>query len=249
MKTLIVAIVLLCTGICHASDILIGEDLPPDRLGRCRQDFSVKLCRNHPNQYVCVKFHKGNRPYLTWEELFGDGLAKIALQKINRRNTIVWRHHCLAMPISFTTIIPPLSRFDDRYQGKVVVVDLKQLAWGAYQQGKLVMWGPANGGRGRCKEDGTMRCKTHVGIWAVSKKDGPVTKSSLYPVECMDKKDCGHPMYWKMQFHRDGTSLHGDRNLPGANVSHGCVRLLKSDAKWLNREFVEIGTPIVVLPY
>jgi hypothetical protein len=193
-------------------------------------------------------FRKGNKPYLTWEELFGNGFAKVAIQKINRRNTIVWRNHCLAMP-NDQIVIPPLPRHDEKYQDKTVVIDLKQLAWVAYQHGKLIMWGPANGGRGRCKEDGTMRCKTHVGIWKIFKKDKAVTKSSLYPVECLNKKDCGHPMYWKMQFHRDGTSLHGDRNLPGANISHGCVRLLKSDARWLSREFVEVGTSIVVLPY
>jgi len=249
MRMLIVAIVLLCAGVCHAGDTLVSTTIEPNRLKRCRQDFSTNLCRNHPNQYKCMMFRKGNRPYLTWEELFGDGLAKVALQKINRRNTIVWRNHCLAMPFDFKTVVPPLPRFDDRYQGKVVVVDLRQLAWAAYQQGRLVMWGTANGGSKICKETGKPGCKTSVGIFSVLHIAGAGKKSDQYPIDCVDKKKCGHPMPYFMKFKSSGEGLHGNKWLVGRNASHGCIRISVDDARFLGKEFAFIGMPIIISEY
>ncbi|MCX7124554.1 MAG: L,D-transpeptidase, partial [Gammaproteobacteria bacterium] len=40
-------------------------------------------------------------------------------------------------------------------------------------------------------------------------------------------------------------ALHGS-TLPGYNASHGCVRLFFDDAKWLNQDFLNIGTRVTV---
>ena len=59
-------------------------------------------------------------------------------------------------------------------------------------------------------------------------------------------------MPYCMFFHT-GFALHGSYEVPGYNASHGCVRLYKEDAKWLNEEFVELpafendkGTTVIV---
>jgi lipoprotein-anchoring transpeptidase ErfK/SrfK len=44
-------------------------------------------------------------------------------------------------------------------------------------------------------------------------------------------------------------ALHGSYQLANDNISHGCVRMSVSDAKWLRTNFVRIGTLVVVLPY
>lgn len=237
--------------------------MDPSKLGgpkpeACRKDFSLKQCTADRSPYVCVNI-KSNKEYFRWEEIETDKETMEFLQQINRRNTIVWKHHCIAVPPSWIAGVPfknwdfkemiGMPETNDNYKEKVIIVDLKNLAWGAYENSKLVKWGTANGGRGICKENGKLKCKTPIGEWKVISKSGKVTKSGLYPVECSDKKSCGHPMFWKMQFVSDGTSFHGDRNVPGANISHGCVRMFKRDAEWLNKQFVDIGTKIVILPY
>lgn len=50
-------------------------------------------------------------------------------------------------------------------------------------------------------------------------------------------------------FYSDGYALHGSYNLPGYHASHGCVRILPEDAKWLRHEFIESETLVTVLPY
>ena len=37
--------------------------------------------------------------------------------------------------------------------------------------------------------------------------------------------------------------------VPVGNVSHGCIRVLPSAAKWLNEQFITIGTQVIVLSY
>jgi hypothetical protein len=141
------------------------------------------------------------------------------------------------------------------FGSRFFVVDLKLLAWAAYivgagsQDAVMVRLGVANGGSKICKESGRLECKTHLGTHTILRLHGPGKKSDLYPVDCANKKACGHPMPYYMPFHRDGTGLHGDKWLVGRNASHGCVRMLRVDAKWLNRQFAFVGMPVIVENY
>ena len=56
-------------------------------------------------------------------------------------------------------------------------------------------------------------------------------------------------MFHYMRFHNNGTGFHGVNKLIGKNVSHGCVRLTIENAKWLNIEFAEIGTEVIIREY
>jgi len=215
-------------------------------------DWAIKLCKDQPSRYDCARYRVRRKPpHITWSEMFSNAYLTKIMIAINRRNTLIWNNHILAMPKNWSESYinhAPFLHNVEQYD-KHIVVDLKQLAWAAYDQGKLIDWGPANGGMKRCKETGLMKCKTHTGLHFVLRLDGPGKKSDLYPPECEDKKKCGHPMPYYMPFHRDGTGLHGNKWLTGRNSSHGCVRLLKEDARWLNKEFVEVGTPVMVLDY
>jgi lipoprotein-anchoring transpeptidase ErfK/SrfK len=52
-----------------------------------------------------------------------------------------------------------------------------------------------------------------------------------------------------MFFNKAGYAFHGSPKVPGQNASHGCVRIFTDDAKWLNENFVEIGTTVIINPY
>lgn len=216
-------------------------------------DFAKKLCKEQPKIYTCIKptFPKKSKVE-TWEYFFHNNAY--LLKTINRRNTPVWKGHTIATPIKFPyddikTYSPFPLESAWAVNVKKIVVDLKVLAWGAYENGRLAAWGAANGGSKICKETGKMTCKTHPGIWKVIRKAKTrVTKSQLYPVECSNKRKCGFSMYHYVQFHNDGTGLHGARNLPGANLSHGCVRMMERDSKWIHR-FVDKNTLIEIKDY
>ena len=50
-------------------------------------------------------------------------------------------------------------------------------------------------------------------------------------------------------FFKGGFAMHGSSGVPGYNASHGCVRLFVDDAQWLNQDFADIGTQVIILPY
>jgi hypothetical protein len=219
-------------------------------------DWAKKLCKEHSSKYKCHiigTLRSSNKQCFTWEEKFRDDRERRIAIAINRRNTLLWRGHVYAIPInwseSYLDHAPFRQQLNVEEPERFVVVGLQQLAWGAYENGKLVNWGPANGGMKRCRETGKFRCKTHPGVWAILRLDGFGKRSNLYPVDCKDKKKCGHLMPYYMPFHHDSTGLHGDKWLVGRNASHGCVRLLTYDARWLSKNFVKVGTKVLVLDY
>ena len=132
---------------------------------------------------------------------------------------------------------------------KHLIVDLNKMVWTAYACGQVVRTGEAIGGRAYCPENRKKSCKTPDGTFTVYAKHGYGYRSGKYPVDCQNRRICGARMYYFMPFHRAGIGLHGSDMMVGRNESHGCVRLHKQDAKWLNQNFVEVGTKIIILPY
>ena len=127
---------------------------------------------------------------------------------------------------------------------KEFVFDPKAFCWAAYDaQGKRVMTGSGSGGKDMCEDVGKP-CRTVTGTFRVYNKHGIDCKSGEYPVETTG----GAKMPYCMYFYR-GYTIHAAYDVPLANASHGCVRVLPSAAKWLNEEFVNIGTRITVLSY
>lgn len=128
---------------------------------------------------------------------------------------------------------------------KVVLVDPKMHAWGAYDRdGTLLRAGIATAGANKC-EDSDRSCRTSVGSFRIVSLGSVDCKSSKYP-----KPHGGGIMPFCMFFH-GGDSLHGapDHILAEDNLSHGCVRMRIPDAEWVRYSFANIGTKVIVKPY
>lgn len=127
---------------------------------------------------------------------------------------------------------------------KLFVFDPKAAAWAAYSRsGERVLTGSASGGKDFC-EDVNKPCRTVTGTFRVYNKRGIECKSGEYPVET----EGGAKMPYCMYFFQ-GYSIHAGYEVPPYNSSHGCVRVLPSAAKWLNEQFLTIGTKVIVLSY
>lgn len=108
--------------------------------------------------------------------------------------------------------------------------------------GRVIRSGRASGGRSYCP-DIHRSCRTPTGVFRVIHKGGSGCHSSRYPVG-----EGGAPMPYCMffsQYH----AVHGSYDVPNYNASHGCIRVRPSDARWLNANFMSIGTKVVVRPY
>ena len=127
---------------------------------------------------------------------------------------------------------------------KVFIFDPKATAWAAYDKdGVLVETGSASGGKDFCEDVGRP-CRTVTGTFHVYSKKGEDCTSSLYPVETHG----GARMPYCMHFN-GGYSIHAAYEVPNYNASHGCIRVLPSAARWLNENFMEVVTTVVVKPY
>jgi len=137
--------------------------------------------------------------------------------------------------------------FPEKREGtghKVFVFDPKATAWAAYDaQGNRVQTGSASGGKDFCEDIGR-GCRTVTGTFHVYSKKGEECTSSLYPIETHG----GARMPYCMHF-SGGYSIHAAYEVPNYNASHGCVRVFPSAAKWLNENFIDVGTTVIVKPY
>ena len=121
--------------------------------------------------------------------------------------------------------MPNYSSWSARYP-KALIVHLPGQVFGAYEEGRLVRWGPVN--------SGSARSPTPSGRFSLRWKS-PDRRSSI---------NRNWRMKWYYNFFH-GVAFH-QYSLPGAPVSHACVRMLARDAKWLYH-WGEPGTPVLVL--
>ncbi|MFT3741481.1 MAG: L,D-transpeptidase [Gammaproteobacteria bacterium] len=202
--------------------------------------YGQRLCRSDAD-VTCIRIH----PDDTWYSLWPDPEQRDLIMRLNRRNTPLRPGEVIAIPNRATSAMA-LSPMEPSIAppGKTtIIVDPKQLAWGAYDSdGQLVKWGPAAAGKSYCPDEGRA-CRSPTGTFTVLNKQGSECISSKFPVP-----KGGAPMPYCMYFH-GGYALHGSE-LPGTNASHGCIRMFNEDAEWLNHEFVKVGsTQVIVEPY
>jgi len=123
------------------------------------------------------------------------------------------------------------------------VFDPKHHMWGAYdKEGSLVRQGRASGGKSYCP-DIKRSCLTPVGSFKVFRKDGPGCKSTKFPLP-----RGGAPMP-NCMFFRGGYAIHGSSYVPNFNASHGCIRVTPMEARWLDNNFMKMGSSVVVQSY
>ncbi len=129
------------------------------------------------------------------------------------------------------------------YNEKVIVVNPKLHAWGAYSaEGKLIRSGMATAGAKWCPDIGRS-CRTTPGSFRIYSLGSESCISKRYPVG----KGGAHMPF--CMFFNGNQGLHGSNEVANANLSHGCVRMKVSDARWLRYNFASIGTRVVVLHY
>lgn len=201
--------------------------------------YGAELCGYE--QFYCYSVKPGD----TWEKLFPNAHERDLVKRLNRMNMAVRYRSWIVIPKDLKHLdILDLSPFPDKVNShgeKMVVVNLKKQAFGAYDQtGQLVHWGPVSGAKGYCPDIGKA-CNTQVGEYRVIDKRGADCESNKFPVETAG----GAPMPYCM-FYYGGFALHAS-DLPGYHASHGCIRMFKEDAIWLNKEFTQIGTRVIVL--
>lgn len=194
-------------------------------------------------RFDCVRVRSGE----TWNTLWPNQREQLVVRKLNRLNISLFPGLVVAVPKDLSNLdvmdISPFRHYIAPPGRKIIIVDQRRLAWGAYDaNGELVRWGPTSSGRGYCP-DLHSRCRTPTGTYSVYSKEGPGCISSKFPIG-----RGGAPMPYCMFFH-GGYALHGSPTVPGFNASHGCVRLFYDDAKWLNQNFVGIGTAVRVEPF
>lgn len=123
---------------------------------------------------------------------------------------------------------------------KLVLVSRRAQAFGAYESGKLVRWGPTSTGK---KSTPTPAGLFHTN-WKARSTRSSVNASWILP--------------WCFNIdNHAGVSFH-QFDLPGYPASHGCIRLLEEDAKWIynwadawmlsqpSQSLRAYGTPVVV---
>lgn len=200
--------------------------------------YGTKIC-NSPGFY-CYQVNSGD----SWESLFGQSSQKEVVMKLNRMNVRLRPGMVIAIPRNNAASIMDITPFQRQINPpgeKVIMVNLEQLAWGAYDaQGNLLNWGPASGGQAYCS-DLKRGCRSPAGKFTVYEKGDGGCVSTKFPLG-----RGGAPIPYCMFFHK-GFALHGSYDVPGYNASHGCVRMFINDARWLNEEFVgEMKVPIIL---
>lgn len=123
---------------------------------------------------------------------------------------------------------------------KLILVSRRVQAFGAYEWGRLARWGPVSTGK---KSTPTPAGLYHAN-WKAKKTRSSVNASWILPW-CFNLDNLS------------GVSFH-QFELPGYPASHGCVRLLEEDAKWIydwadqwtlskiDQSVLAFGTPVVI---
>ncbi|OFW13985.1 MAG: hypothetical protein A3F70_08695 [Acidobacteria bacterium RIFCSPLOWO2_12_FULL_67_14] len=144
------------------------------------------------------------------------------LEKLNRADLVhLPRLARLVVPSAWHEDDLTYSPFPVRYPAatrlsKLLVVDQPSQAFAAYEEGRLVLWGPvSSGGRVSPSPDGLFHLN-----WRSRGRHSTVNPEWY--------------MQWYFNFDNvRGLALHAQA-LPGYPASHACIRLLERDANWVH---------------
>lgn len=203
--------------------------------------YGLSLCSKA--QFKCVSVNTSSK----WENMFPDPKIRDMVQRLNRTDGELKYRHWIVVPRDLKDVtyqsLSPLPQHIASQGKRLIFINLKKSAFGAYDEsGNLVYWGPATGGRDKC-ENSDLPCTTQEGTFEIFRKKGPECVSSEFPNQ---ENNGGAAMPYCMFFYR-GFAIHASPLYGFMDLSHGCVRVLAPDAKWLNQNFAVIGTRVVVI--
>ena len=161
----------------------------------------------------------------------GDGDTRLGTRRsmlvemINRRMMQTYTvGDTIIAPTRFELDFRAYSPFPRYYAGgrefdKLFIMDKTIQAFAAYEYGRLMRWGIINTGDPDASP-------TPYGRYNFNWRE-PYRVSSESPE--------GEPweMYWVLNFHPNGMHVHQYEMPTGGPMSHGCVRLVDADAKWV----------------
>ncbi len=210
-----------------------GDKFIPDAL------YAQTLCHNP--LFYC----RSVKPDETWRGLFPDDQQRDLIERINRTNVPLQYRTQIILPRDISKLnyeaLSPLPAHMQTQGQRLLYVDLDKFAFAAYnEQGERVLWGPASGGRAWC-DDTKASCLTATGVYHIFRIKGADCRSGTYPLE----NDGGAAMPYCMYYYK-GFAIHASTLSGFVNRSHGCIRLFDDDAKWLEQQFVQLGTKVIV---
>lgn len=148
------------------------------------------------------------------------------INKIDEKHLIIGKTilipNDLSKAIKFCPV--PKNTTEKEKLPKILYIYLDIQYFGAYEQGNLLFWGPISSGK---KLYETPMGNNKV-LW----------KAKKY----FSKKYDDAPMPYSVNYSSNGYFVH-QQAMPGKPASHGCVRLLMSDAKKIFY-WIKIGNPI-----
>jgi hypothetical protein len=176
---------------------------------------------------------------------FGDtGMREVlAINRLDTRHIVIGDSLCVpdTLPTDFMYFSPfpvKLSMLDS--VPKILIFSYPVQAFGAYENGRLVRWGPTSMGK--------RTTPTPLGLYSTNWK----------AVETVSTVNEEWVLPWAFNIDNfNGISIH-QFELPGYPASHSCARLLKTDAEWIyywadqwiltrNEEKIKAyGTPVIV---
>lgn len=177
--------------------------------------------------------------------LKSDSLHKLILCMVNRVDVnYLTKVDTLIVPDTFVHDLFSYSPFPVRYKTlrpvkKMILYSQAIQAFGAYENGKLVKWGPISTG----KESTQTPSRLYFTNWRAK--------------ETVSTVDDEWIMQWYFNLgNKEGVSMHL-YEMPGYPASHACVRLLLPDAMWFYNwceewvlskkdEVAVQGTPVLV---
>ncbi|MDI9818209.1 MULTISPECIES: L,D-transpeptidase [unclassified Legionella] len=139
-------------------------------------------------------------------------------------------------------IISPESPYLTLASNHTFIFNPRSLTWKAVKNGKVIKSGRASGGSKYCA-DVRRPCRTPSGTYRIISKRGADCQSSRYPLGRGGAK-MPYCMFFSKYY-----AIHGSYDVPNYNASHGCIRVHPGDALWLHRNFIRIGTKVIVHPY
>ena len=170
----------------------------------------------------------------TLYEVLGDGNKRLGKQR-SRLVQLLNRQLILNLERGDTLVVPdrfgvdfrayaPFPRYypGARDYGKLFIIHKGVQAWAAYERGKLARWGVVNTGDPK-------KSTTPNGRYSFNWKQ-------KYRVSTLSPPGEQWEMYWVFNFiHSRGIHVHQYAFPTGGPTSHGCVRLIDADAKWIYR--------------